>query len=233
MERAEKTEKAAKAHSAGALTKRRAAWIAVLVVGAGAAYYVAATTRPGEPGYYYRLMSPLVCAGLLVAEELTERILGVRTSDGTSAFIKLFALACIVGGKAFGLYGVAYRYDKLLHTVSGVLFTVVGAELYSYGRTVSPVAAAAFGVLVALASGYLWELYEFAGDTFFGLSSQNWADGVVSYSPETGLWTVTDARGTALIDTMTDMIVNFIGSLVTAPFIAAKARFSERIALRK
>ena len=143
MERAEKTEKAAKAHSAGALTKRRAAWIAVLVVGAGAAYYVAATTRPGEPGYYYRLMSPLVCAGLLVAEELTERILGVRTSDGTNAFIKLFALACIVGGKAFGLYGVVYRYDKLLHTVSGVLFTVVGAELYSYGRTVSPVAAAA------------------------------------------------------------------------------------------
>ena len=70
----EKTEKAAKAHSAGALTKRRAAWIAVLVVGAGAAYYVAATTRPGEPGYYYRLMSPLVCAGLLVAGLQAENV---------------------------------------------------------------------------------------------------------------------------------------------------------------
>ena len=207
------------------MSKRTAAWIAVAVAGAGAIYYVAMTAPPSSAGYAYRLLCPFICAGLLAAEELLERASGTDTGDGLGAFIKLFALACIVGGKAFALYAKIPYYDKLLHTVSGVLFTLVGARIYSLSRPeCSAIAAAGAGILAALASGYLWELYEFAGDMFFGLNSQNWADGVAAYLPDAGGWLVTDPHGTGLIDTMTDMIVNFIGSLAAAASYAALHR---------
>ena len=61
---------------------------------------------------------------------------------------------------------------------------------------------------------------------FFGLNSQNWADGVAAYLPDAGGWLVTDPHGTGLIDTMTDMIVNFIGSLAAAAGYAALHRRS-------
>ena len=68
-------------------------------------------------------------------------------------------------------------------------------------------------LLIALAVGYLWELFEYAGDSVLGMNNQRWENGFIGELPD-GTFIVNDPRGNAIIDTMTDMLCNFCGALV-------------------
>ncbi len=208
------------------MSKRTAAGIAAAVAGAAAVYYVLMTASPGEQGYLYRLMSPVVCAVLLVAEDLFERTGALRISDGTAALMRLFAALCIIGGRAFAFYSRVPFYDKMLHTLSGILFTLTGAETARRSRGSSAFSAAMTGVMLSLSVGYVWELFEFAGDALFGLDSQRWSVGLLGYVPDLGAWLVSDPRGHAIIDTMEDMFVCLAGSVAGAVCAYVSARRS-------
>ena len=87
----------------------------------------------------------------------------------------------------------------MLHSFSGIILGNIGYALVSYLNSstnvdlnLSPTFVALFTFCFALAIGALWEIYEFAMDSFFGLNMQR----------------------TGLDDTMKDLILDTLGAML-------------------
>ena len=200
--------------------KRNAADITVSAVCTAAVLYALFFADAGADGCAVKLAAPLLCMALIAAEEIAERLSGVRLPDGLGAAIRLFLLACLVGGKTLELYTRLPVYDKLLHTASGVLSALAGSAICRHVYPRSGALTVAFaGLMTALALGYMWELLEYFGDALFGMNSQCWRDAVIGTTD--GDWIVSDPRGSALPDTMEDMTVNLLGAVVPFAVISA------------
>ncbi len=196
---------------------------AYCVTAAGAIYSTAlfASGKFETDVYVYKMIGAAVSAALFVSIYAFERLAKLRIPDFPDAFLKLFIVCALVLGRCFDLYTLIPLWDKILHTVSGFLFFLigmcVGSFVFGERRGMSDrryaVALALFAFLFALGAGYAWELLEFAGDSLLGMDNQGWSEGLVAENAD-GTFTVTDKRGTALLDTLGDMYVNFIGATV-------------------
>ncbi len=131
------------------------------------------------------------------------------------------------GGAYLNLYYSLPVLDIVMHTVGGVLCTILGYEIFCAmqvrDKTVNSVAIIVFGALCfSFVAGNIWELFEFTADQLnpnIG-DAQHWSlqlaieadlkDGI-------GLPNYIDPRDDmryALIDTMEDMICNTVGGVV-------------------
>lgn len=68
----------------------------------------------------------------------------------------------------FQLYKIGFGYDKLLHFITPFIFMIVfshfGFQWYEWSLKKSVVSAA----ILVFMGGFVWELFEFLGDTIFG-----------------------------------------------------------------
>lgn len=115
--------------------------------------------------------------------------------------IVMFIFLSLFLGSLHDFYEKFYWWDVALHIQSGILLGVVGFMLVyilnarkSDKLTMSPGFVSFFAVCFSLAISVVWEIYEYAGDTWFGYNMQ-----------ETGL-----------PDTMGDFIFNGSGALLVA-----------------
>ncbi|EHL04360.1 hypothetical protein HMPREF0322_04870 [Desulfitobacterium hafniense DP7] len=113
----------------------------------------------------------------------------------------LFLYASMFLGTANRMYDVFWWWDKMLHGASGFIFAQMGFLLLMFldarqkqdsGR--SRLLAALFAFSFSLAAGGVWEIYEYTMDCTFGTLYQ----------------------GVGIHDTMTDIILDALGSLVFA-----------------
>lgn len=118
-----------------------------------------------------------------------------------------FAFASLFLGEVHGYYTRFWWWDMALHTISGFLLGIVGFllvhllnETEDVGVHMKSGFVAFFAFLFALGIGALWEIFEFAMDSFFGMNMQKEMLG--------------DASG--LTDTMVDLMVDAAGALVVA-----------------
>lgn len=120
-----------------------------------------------------------------------------------------FAFFALFFGSMLDFYSIIPIYDLLLHAGSGVLLTFAGHWLYTQltrkkAVTIPLIIPVLFAVLFSMAAAGVWEIWEYSGDTLFGLSSQG--------SGQSGL-----------DDTMTDIIAGCIsgvvGGLILYPLI--------------
>ncbi len=150
---------------------------------------------------------------------LAEKLLSLRFSALLEFSIVLFSFACLGLGTVFNFYGLVPIWDKILHTTSGFLFSAVGLSLalvFLRGETDRHklLSALVIAFLFSLAVGYVWEMFEYTVDSILpSFDNQRWQGGIIESFPD-GTYLVNDRRGSALHDTMLDMIVNFFGSLV-------------------
>lgn len=93
---------------------------------------------------------------------------------------------CILGfiflsmylANVWDFYGIP-NYDKYLHLGSGILIALIGYVLFIHlcgGKEqpgMNPLAPVIFSIIFAIAGAGLWEIWEFATDTAFGLTAQN------------------------------------------------------------
>jgi len=119
----------------------------------------------------------------------------------------LFVLASVFLGEIRGFYVRYPWWDVMLHTGSGLLQGIFGFLLVyvlneneRIDLSMKPRFVAFFSFVFAVATGAVWEIFEFSMDGFFGLNMQK---------PMLG-----DPSG--LTDTMWDMIVNALGAAVIA-----------------
>src|SRR5690606_10264636 len=117
----------------------------------------------------------------------------------------IFVFASLFLGEIHSYYERIWWWDMALHASSGLLMGIFGFLLvYLLNKNerapidMTPGFVALFAFLFALAVGTLWEIFEFAMDSLFGLNMQK---------PMLG-----DPSG--LTDTMWDLILDAIGALL-------------------
>lgn len=154
----------------------------------------------------------------------------------------LFIFAAEILGEIRSYYIRYPGWDTILHTLNGFLMAAIGfslVDLLNQHRketfNLSPLFMAIVAFCFSMTIGVLWEFFEFGMDTFFGLDMQKDTiintirtvtldptqsntvvvipdiHSVVINGEELGLGGYLDI---GLIDTMKDMLVNFVGALI-------------------
>lgn len=116
----------------------------------------------------------------------------------------LFLYAAIFLGTANHFYVRFWWWDKMLHGFSGLIFANLGFLIAMYlhpsrkmDSRLSRSLVALFSFCFAVASGAIWEIYEYSMDKTFGFLYQ----------------------GVGVDDTMTDIIFDTLGALIFALFL--------------
>jgi len=119
----------------------------------------------------------------------------------------VFVYASLFLGEVRGYYTRFWWWDLALHSISGLLLGIFGFLLVfllneddRVDLRMRPRFVALFAFLFAVASGALWEVFEFGMDRLAGMNMQKAMLG--------------DPSG--LTDTMWDMILNALGALVVS-----------------
>lgn len=117
------------------------------------------------------------------------------------ALAVVFVFASLFLGEVRGYYARFWWWDAALHTASGFLLGILGFllvyvlnEKEEIDLHMKPGFVAFFAFVFAVGMGALWEIFEFAMDSFFGLNMQK----------------------SGLVDTMWDLIVDTVGAAVIA-----------------
>lgn len=185
----------------------------------------------------HRTGSALMCLltlGLSFLSPLLRRIFRLYIPSGLELLIILFSIAANIGGEVFGLYNKTPLWDLGLHIIWGFAGGAVGYGLIliiNKNRDISPLFSAVFCLCLSMSTALLWEFFEYFMDSVFYMDMQKDCYvkelSSVLLNPEGEntalrlyissvlvngeLWPAYIDLG--LIDTMTDLLVNFIGAL--------------------
>lgn len=98
-------------------------------------------------------------------------------------FIVCVMIICFGGlqlGPGYDLYIKFPNFDEILHILSGFMFCCLGFALSKHFIHDDKLYVhIAVGIMFSLALGLLWEMFEYAGSTIFGIDMQE--DGIVDY----------------------------------------------------
>lgn len=138
----------------------------------------------------------LFSASLL--SDIVFKLLNIKLNSGVDLTIEAFIYAALFLGKMLRFYDIFPSWDLFLHFISGtmlgfigIIFLISKVKANTY-FALPPSFKSIFGFVFGTAAAGLWEIWEFAGDVFWGLNSQ----------------------GGSLYDTMTDICAGTTGSLI-------------------
>lgn len=133
----------------------------------------------------------------------------------------LFLFCAIVLGNIHNFLVTVRGYDKVLHTISGIIIAIIGYEIihmwneFKNEKTkISPGLLSLFAFTFSIALLVLWEFYEFGIDTISYLLDSNtdrnmqryqWVNTITIYPQPYGL-----------VDTMLDLILEAFGAAVVS-----------------
>jgi len=160
----------------------------------------------------YVLMLLQCILGIIVMfiPSVVERKLYIDIPNKMEVIYFIFLYCAIYLGEVRNFYYLIPYWDLILHAFSGAMLGALGFSLVSYFNDMevlethlSPFFVALFAFCFALASGAVWEIYEFLADCILGTNMQKFmlGDGTVLVGQA------------ALRDTMTDLIVDALSSL--------------------
>lgn len=198
----------------------------------------AAFTRQFENIFVCVLSLVLFCVPMLI-----ERSLDIDIPPVMEGIIYCFIFAAEILGEINSFYTLIPGWDTMLHTMNGFLVAAVGFSLVDlfnrserFSFKLSPLFLAIVAFCFSMTVGVLWEFFEFGMDQFFGTDMQKdflvSAINSVTLNPD-GLNSVVHLPveslvvngqdwmqfpggyiDIGLIDTMKDLMVNFIGAVV-------------------
>ena len=183
---------------------------------------------------------------LFLLPAFVESNFGVRVPSTLEIIVLLFIFAAEILGELGDFYVKFTFWDTMLHTLNGFLAAAVGLSLIDllnrserFDVHLSPVFVALVSFCFSMTIGVLWEFFEFGMDCIFLTDMQK--DTVVNVISSVSLnpdgvnkaviirgITDTAVNGQSLglggyldiglIDTMKDLLVNFIGAVVFSIF---------------
>lgn len=110
-----------------------------------------------------------IFAGILINAKF--RVFSFKTCIAFS----LLLILSVFCGRTLNFYATVPYWDKILHFASGFIFAKAGKEIYLRlgGNREHKWFLVCFSLFCAISAAALWEMWEFAGDSLFGLTSQN------------------------------------------------------------
>ena len=192
-------------------------------------------------GNYHNMFLGILTLILFMVPQFLDKKLSVTIPVGLETVILIFIFSAEILGEINAFYVKIPIWDSILHTTNGFLMAAIGFALIDlfnrsekFSIKMSPYFVAFFAFCFSMTVGVLREFFEFSMDQFFGLDMQkDWivtAINSVKLNP-TGAnvpihvdvqsvvingeqWNIGGYLDIGLIDTMKDLIVNFIGAVV-------------------
>ena len=163
----------------------------------------------------YLLMLIQCMLGLIVMilPTLMERKWKLAIGNAIYILYYIFLYCAVFLGEVFEFYYLIPHWDTILHFFSGAMLGALGfilVDILNRNERVrvflSPLFVSLFAFCFALAAGAVWEIYEFTGDSLFGLNMQKclteYGEPLIGYA--------------ALRDTMKDIIVDAVAALLVS-----------------
>lgn len=179
---------------------------------------------------------------LLIVPSFIQINLKIELPTALEIIILLFIFAAEILGEIQAYYIKFPFWDTILHTINGFLMAAIGfalVDILNRSKRItfqlSPVFLAVVAFCFSMTIGVVWEFFEFSMDMFFNLDMQK--DTIVhsissvmldptNSNVSVGIDNITDVTvngkslglggylDIGLIDTMKDLLVNFIGAVV-------------------
>jgi hypothetical protein len=161
------------------------------------------------------LLWGLLTLVLCYLPDIIDRNLKIHLPVAFEAVIVLFIYCSTFLSVRFDLYYKLFWWDDLLHMISGIIIGFIGAMCVyiinkKYSTNLNPVLVAVFAFTFAVSMGVLWEVFEFTLDAVFGTANQKWD------LPATAVLLGKSYQGSGLRDTMSDLIVDCIGAMLSS-----------------
>ena len=179
---------------------------------------------------------------LLIVPSFIQVNFKIELPTGLEIILLLFIFAAEILGEIQAYYIKIPAWDTMLHTINGFLMAAIGFSLVDilnrnerFSFKLSPVFVAIVAFCFSMTIGVIWEFFEFSMDRFFLLDMQkdtvvhtissvmldptggntptivSDVNDVVVNGQSLGLGGYLDI---GLIDTMKDLLVNFVGAVV-------------------
>ncbi len=223
--------------------KKNGTWILYLVLRATVILFAVRAIFLGNFEYLALCILVLV---LFLVPSFIEKKLNIEIPSTLEKIILLFAFAAEILGEIQAFYLKIPWWDTMLHTLNGFLCAAIGfalVDLLNENKKIKFQLSPVFFVLVAVSFsmtvGVVWEFFEFGMDCLFQLDmqkdkvvdtissvmlNQNGENTPVVISGITSEYVngealpITGHLDIGLIDTMKDLIVNFIGAIIFSIF---------------
>lgn len=182
---------------------------------------------------------------LFMIPSFVDKQLHIEMPTTLEIIIILFIFSAEILGEIQEYYLIFDHWDAMLHTINGFLMAAIGFSLIdilnqneNFSMSLSPVFVAVFAFCFSMTIGVLWEFFEFGADWFFQTDMQK--DTIIQsissviFNPEGKnvavtipiesivvngqAWNYGGYIDIGLIDTMSDLFVNFIGAVVFSIF---------------
>lgn len=168
-------------------------------------------TADVKSDYFLMLLQCSLALLVMFLPSVLQRKLSLDIPNYMFVMYFVFLYCAVYLGEVHHFYFVVPNWDVYLHMFSGAMLGALGFSLISIlneeervNMHLSPFFIAFFAFCFALACSVVWEIYEFVVDSVAALNMQK-------YALEDGTLLIGRA---ALLDTMEDMIVALIGSLI-------------------
>ncbi len=192
-------------------------------------------------GNYHNMFMGVLTLALFSVPKIIDKKLGVSIPVALETIILFFIFAAEILGEINAFYVKIPIWDTMLHITNGFLMAAVGFSLIDifdrserFSLKMSPYFVAFTAFCFSMTVGVVWEFFEFGMDCLFGTDMQkDWivstvnsvmfdetaSNQVVSIPIESVVvngeeWQFGGYLDIGIIDTMKDLIVNFIGAVV-------------------
>ena len=192
-------------------------------------------------GNYHNMFLGILTLFLFMVPAVLDQTLGVTIPVGLETVILIFIFSAEILGEINAFYVKIPVWDTILHTTNGFLMAAIGFALIDlfnrsdrFSIKMSPYFVAFFAFCFSMTVGVLWEFFEFSMDWYFGLDMQeDWILPSISSVKlyQTGAnvpvhvdiqsvvingekWNLGGYLDIGIVDTMKDLMVNFIGAVV-------------------
>lgn len=183
---------------------------------------------------------------LMLMPSLVQLEFRVELPKTLEIIILLFIFSAEILGEIGEFYLKVPNWDTMMHTLNGFLAAAVGFSMIDllnrsrkYSFSLSPLFLALVAFCFSMTIGVLWEFFEFGMDRFFGMDMQKdtvlhsinsvmlnpdgrnvpvLMDGITDVTVNGKDLGLSGYLDIGLMDTMKDLIVNFIGAVVFSVF---------------
>jgi len=144
-----------------------------------------------------RVLQLLGIVPIMLIPQVLRKLFSLKTPKILETVYLIFIFLAYFCGIALGWYESVPYFDKLVHFLSGFVSAMLGVYILVQSKQYSKKTwfNALFIVMMSLSVAGLWEFFEFTCDSIFGRDAQK-------------------VLTTGVTDTMQDMIVAFLASLL-------------------